>query len=1215
MKEYYQIPAIPKNHPDADKWERLNFALRRIFDQLASIQQKAEKALPEDYLDSKAFRDRINAIIGLPTPYDPIERPAIVEGLPNDEDVPSPPNIAVTCERLLDGTYVYTVGAEIPESNANYAYETEFQISKNNTFTQVVIDKILGVPDNFQWRTAETLTWYFRARTKNLIGWSAWSSVVSRGAEDALIGNPDNSYPSAPQVIVLTDDDDESINGNELKVIWTGPSDNWHTIFSYSVQVHTSNIFPEKIQHIAGIVDQGDTTKLKFGDTSLVDSNKTFSSELIGKTIWFHSGDYSEHSLRSTAKVTSVPDSHTVVFDKGCRMDPVKEDIYWEIITPTWELVFISRDCPTKLISSQGAIVGNEDTMHYTFTSLPPGTYWVRVAAANAFGIGDWSDPTPTAGATIDGLKADDIKRGTVIKDLGVPSAPVLSVRVGRTPDGVYHYAIGAERPSSNYASAYATYFEIARDASFNDVIFYTTGGVPHNFIWTTPEIGRFYFRAQVANSEGWGAWSDTVTKAIEDSVEGFDTGVASAPQNVVAYDADVDETVPGNELVVEWDRPATNALTIHTYHIQVHHSPSFPSVQVAYSGSGSIGKNPPEAKFYNQLTDNSTSFSNVVGKYLWLYSSYPPSNDNAIFGGVIVASTQHTVTVDKPMPGLTTSVTYQILTPENAQVDYEGTEPTSILQPTLQDDSHFKHVVRHLPPGTYYVRVRGDNIKGAGAYGYASGPVTVHGILAKDIDDSVQIAEADTDLPGAPVNFTVSGASGKFIADWDLPSTNINTWDDVCIQYATDQNFTQNVVTAPDWGPVKHLEGYDPGKSYYFRLALHNKSGVASNPTVKAAIQATGRSGDYVDYGWGPFCSRTNLISSSNVPDSGLSSTTQQGVSRANTGLDSNGRITQDIPSTIRLDTRSASMGTMLSRINDSGKLLTADDVANDGTTYYRMTGNHRTGATRAYNGLDDSGKITQDIPSTRKVEGRSEAIGTTLSRLTPYGTLGSTGDIDSEGYNRRFVTEDEKTGAGRGYSGLNSSGQITQDIPSSIRVYGRNASLYSNIARLTEDGYLYSADDVKYDGTTYHRMDYNHKLGAGRAYDGLDTDGTIKKDIPSSIGVVGRTSLGTLVQHLNNSGQLDSTANIVTDVTNKRLVTDNQQTGAGLAFGAIGNDGVVIADVNGGSHVKDGGSEPTLASLVNTATEAYSQASDAYSLAYDPDRGIDAIWYRLAE
>ncbi len=348
-------------------------------------------------------------------------------------------------------------------------------------------------------------------------------------------------------------------------------------------------------------------------------------------------------------------------------------------------------------------------------------TFYARFRATNEIGLSNWSSPAVQYSLSgIGGLGVDD----------DVPNGPQIAVVAELLGNGSVRYTFGAEIPTTNAKTVYATRFQIARDSGFTDVVFDDEGGSPDNLIWVTSEITTFYFRACACNCVGWGAWSSVITKQSTDIVEGPDTGVPGQPQNVQLVSDDTDASVPGNELVVTFDRPATNFNTLFAYAVQIHNKATFPGHAVVYSGTGSCNR----GGFV--LTDSTKNFQNVVGKNLWVHSGSPPTEANLVSTGEIISATATTVTIDDPIRYGGSAVYYQILVGDWTQVVRSVDLPTKLLDPTVQDDKRFRVVLRGLPQDNYYARVKGANRYGLGSWSSVVGPVSLDGLKGDDIKD-----------------------------------------------------------------------------------------------------------------------------------------------------------------------------------------------------------------------------------------------------------------------------------------------------------------------------------------------------------------------------------------------------------------------------------------------------------------------------------------------
>jgi hypothetical protein len=132
-------------------------------------------------------------------------------------------------------------------------------------------------------------------------------------------------------------------------------------------------------------------------------------------------------------------------------------------------------------------------------------------------------------------------------------------------------------------------------------------------------------------------------------------------------------------------------------------------------------------------------------------------------------------------------------------------------------------------------------------------------------------------------------------------------------------------------------------GTNYYGRAWIFNLLGRSATSSVTSAKQ------------------------SSTVPVARLHTTAQAGIARSNLGLDSSGDLARDIKTSVKISGRSEAISTTVQKLNASGLLLTADDIAADGSTYARVTSNEKTGGGRAYAGLDGDGYVALAVPVNR--------------------------------------------------------------------------------------------------------------------------------------------------------------------------------------------------------------------------------------------------------
>jgi hypothetical protein len=137
--------------------------------------------------------------------------------------------------------------------------------------------------------------------------------------------------------------------------------------------------------------------------------------------------------------------------------------------------------------------------------------------------------------------------------------------------------------------------------------------------------------------------------------------------------------------------------------------------------------------------------------------------------------------------------------------------------------------------------------------------------------------------IPGVPTSISVTApagiGAGSFYGFWGKPATGYLTLIDCCEQYDTVNTFNSADLITFTFGQwLEFAQGFDPNKTYYFRFAAKNQSGIASDATTHAAVDSISRDGSV---GWGPFSAAFGPVTSLPMPMSSLSATArgQHGV------------------------------------------------------------------------------------------------------------------------------------------------------------------------------------------------------------------------------------------------------------------------------------------------------------------------------------------------
>jgi hypothetical protein len=229
-----------------------------------------------------------------------------------------------------------------------------------------------------------------------------------------------------------------------------------------------------------------------------------------------------------------------------------------------------------------------------------------------------------------------------------------------------------------------------------------------------------------------------------------------------------------------------------------------------------------------------------------------------------------------------------------------------------LGKDQHYEFID---PDKTYYFQVAAHNMSGVasdsgtvslGATGW--GPWKTYPVAAAS--GLFTGAPPPASLPGSVSNFVVNVQNGGaavgpiFLGSWDVDPD----CDDYLLEYCPRSDFSDDhptnwsissLISVPIGTSVHSVSGAAStlpaswGASCYFRISGHYPNHITSGGGSGDARQQYWHS----DGGWGPWTDFGSLVSADNLPDGILSSTAQSGISRANTGLDSGGVVTQDVP------------------------------------------------------------------------------------------------------------------------------------------------------------------------------------------------------------------------------------------------------------------------------------------------------------------------------
>jgi hypothetical protein len=280
------------------------------------------------------------------------------------------------------------------------------------------------------------------------------------------------------------------------------------------------------------------------------------------------------------------------------------------------------------------------------------------------------------------------------VTDSGVPDAPVFGAirSLAQAHTSRYDVTLGVDSPGSpaNWNFIGATQIQAASDSGFTGLngaaILNKTfnGQPPLQLEFSTNYPGTYYFRARVENEVGWSSWT-TVTLTTEGlDLLTDDTDLMPG----VTPDLTPPGAIGGNETMVSFDIPTTQAATCWGYSIIINDSNSLPSD--TNFDSGTHGAITPGSSV---MTDSTKSFTPgaLVGKQLRIFSdkrggSPTFDGEGAIVDAKITANSATTITFLTPSQQMTrnlSGLTYHV-----CNVGNSWTEKVKYCSPAIVDSA-----------------------------------------------------------------------------------------------------------------------------------------------------------------------------------------------------------------------------------------------------------------------------------------------------------------------------------------------------------------------------------------------------------------------------------------------------------------------------------------------------------------------------------------------
>jgi len=204
-------------------------------------------------------------------------------------------------------------------------------------------------------------------------------------------------------------------------------------------------------------------------------------------------------------------------------------------------------------------------------------------------------------------------------------------------------------------------------------------------------------------------------------------------------------------------------------------------------------------------------------------------------------------------------------------------------------------------------------------------------------------------------------------------------------------------------------------------------------------------------------------------VADSRLSATASAGFARANAGLTTAGDVAREVPDHKLSVAASSGFSRATAGLTTGGRLISADYVDADGSSYVRVPPNARDGGNRGYVGLATSGDVAREVPDHK------------LSATASSGFARANSGLDSSGDLARNVvagrvTPRSLTGAAGASNGVFSeywedagAGWNADSLGATYPTHGLAGGKVFSLTALTST--LASSDRIPYNSSKLHR------------------------------------------------------------------------------------------------------------------------------------------------
>lgn len=404
-----------------------------------------------------------------------------------------------------------TFNRSAPSDNGGSSItDYDFQIASNSNFSTVVQSWSSTSASQSRSGLTRATDYWVRYRAENAVGVSSWSSAVKFTTDSRA-----PSTPSAPT----------SVNASSTGVTFnrSAPDNGGSTITGYDFQIASNANFSTIVQSWSSTAASQSRSGLTYATNYWV---RYRAENAIGVSGWSSAVGFTTDAIEPAA-----PAAPSRTFTA-----PGTIELAWSAPSNNGSSILEYQVRYANNSGMSGATsVSTGTTRSRTVTGLSIGTTWYfQVRARNAIGWGAWSSSASYA----------------------IPPVPDAPGGVARAFTAPRQVTVTWNAAAGNGASILEYQVQTANNSGFTSPSTYSTG-TSRTHTRTDYALGTtHYWRVRARSSQGWGAWSSSVSYAVPN--------VPAKPANPVLSE------VKPTSMKATWVAPSNGGSAITGYDVQI---------------------------------------------------------------------------------------------------------------------------------------------------------------------------------------------------------------------------------------------------------------------------------------------------------------------------------------------------------------------------------------------------------------------------------------------------------------------------------------------------------------------------------------------------------------------------------------------------------------------------------------------------------------------